>query len=101
MFKRILELFFGKPAEPTVAPYKVEAPAFKPTADAAPIEETPTPGNNTVSTALPEQPVVPTTPLPSVPEVAKQSKAPAAKKSAGTRKPAAKKPAAKKSTPTP
>jgi hypothetical protein len=40
MFKAIKEFFFSKP-QPTVsavpeAPYKVEAPAFKPTADAAP-----------------------------------------------------------------
>jgi hypothetical protein len=42
MFKAIKEFFFGKPqtAAPAVpdAPYKVEAPAFKPTADAAPVE---------------------------------------------------------------
>ena len=41
MFKKIKEFFFGKPAADEVvpqAPYKVEAPAFKPTADAAPIE---------------------------------------------------------------
>ena len=39
MFKAIKEFFFGKPAEQaTLAPYKVEAPAFKPTADAAPVE---------------------------------------------------------------
>ena len=39
MFKVIKEFFFGKP-QPAVpeAPYKVEAPVFKPTADAAPVE---------------------------------------------------------------
>jgi hypothetical protein len=44
MFKAIKEFFFGKPqasaAESvTEAPYKVEAPTFKPTADAAPAAE--------------------------------------------------------------
>jgi hypothetical protein len=37
MFKAIKEFFFGKPqAAAPEAPYKVETPAFKPTADAAP-----------------------------------------------------------------
>ena len=39
MFKAIKEFFFGKPqAAAPEAPYKVETPAFKPTADAAPVE---------------------------------------------------------------
>ena len=39
MFKAIKEFFFGKPqATALEAPYKVEIPAFKPTADAAPVE---------------------------------------------------------------
>jgi hypothetical protein len=37
MFKAIKEFFFGKSqAAAPEAPYKVETPAFKPTADAAP-----------------------------------------------------------------
>ena len=85
MFKRIKEFFFGKPAEP-VAPYKVEAqpyvvdqgmvatvPTFKPTADAAPIDD-----------AAP----TPKTPKPHANV--------AAKKIAAAKKPAAKKPAAPK-----
>jgi hypothetical protein len=38
MFKAIKEFFFGKPQAVPEAPYKVETPAFKPTADAAPVE---------------------------------------------------------------
>jgi hypothetical protein len=75
MFKAIKEFFLGKPVvvpQEPVAPYKVEAPAFRPTADAAPIEETPAPVTKPVAKA---------------------------KKSSGQR--AAKKPAAKKPTPTP
>ena len=74
MFKAIKEFFFGKPAATEaapVAPYKVEAPVFKPTADAAPVEAAPAP-------------------------VAKKSPAPRAKKVAAVKKPAAKKPAAVK-----
>ena len=42
MFKAIKEFFFGKPqAAATEAPYKVETPVFKPTADAAPVEAVP------------------------------------------------------------
>jgi hypothetical protein len=42
MFKAIKEFFFGKSqAAAPEAPYKVETPAFKPTADAAPVEVTP------------------------------------------------------------
>jgi hypothetical protein len=38
MFKAIKEFFFSKPqAAAPEAPYKVEAPAFTPTADAAPV----------------------------------------------------------------
>lgn len=37
MFKAIKEFFFGKSQAAPEAPYKVEIPAFKPTADAAPI----------------------------------------------------------------
>jgi hypothetical protein len=37
MFKAIKEFFFGKPQVAVEAPYKVETPAYKPTADAAPI----------------------------------------------------------------
>ena len=79
MFKAIKEFFFGKPqpAQPEVseAPYKVEAPAFKPTADAAPVES------------------VVATPV-------KKSAAPRAKKPA-VAKPAAKKPAAPRKPRTP
>ena len=42
MFKAIKEFFFGKSQTvATEAPYKVEAPVFKPTADAAPVESAP------------------------------------------------------------
>jgi hypothetical protein len=42
MFKAIKEFFFGKPQVVAAeAPYKVEMPAYKPTADAAPIEVAP------------------------------------------------------------
>lgn len=38
MFRAIKEFFFGKPQVAVEeAPYKVETPAYKPTADAAPI----------------------------------------------------------------
>lgn len=39
MFKAIKEFFFGKPvpAQPE-APYKIETPVFRPTADAAPVD---------------------------------------------------------------
>jgi len=48
MFKAIKEFFFGKPqAAATEAPYKVETPAFKPTADAAPVESVPVPAAET------------------------------------------------------
>lgn len=41
MFKAIKEFFFGKPQPAVVeAPYKVETPVFKPTADASPVTET-------------------------------------------------------------
>ena len=80
MFKAIKEFFFGKPQAAatesvTEAPYKVEAPAFKPTADAAPVAE------------------------PAAPAV-KKSAAPRAKKPAAA-KPAAKKPAAPRKPKTP
>jgi hypothetical protein len=74
MFKAIKEFFFGKSVEQPAAPYKVEAPAFRPTADAAPVDETPAPVKKPVAKA---------------------------KKSGGGRRPAARKPAAKKPTPTP
>ena len=79
MFKAIKEFFFGKPtpAQPE-APYKVEAPVFKPTADAAPIETTPA-----------------TVKKSSAPRARKTS-APRARKTSTTKKPAVKKP-----TPTP
>jgi hypothetical protein len=81
MFKAIKEFFFGKPtpAQPE-APYKVEAPAFKPTADAAPVESVvETSGNDSVSAA---------------PKV-KPARQPRAKT------PAVRRAAAKKPTPTP
>ena len=96
MFKRIKEFFFGKPAAPVepVAPYKVEAqtyvvdqgmvvtiPAFKPTADAAPVVEAP---------------VVEAAPTPKTPNTRKPRANVAAKKIAAAKKPAAKKPAAPK-----
>ena len=81
MFKAIKEFFFGKPvpAQPE-APYKVETPAFRPTADAAPIDSVvETSGNNSVSAA----------------PKAKPARQPRAKK------PVVKRAAAKKPTPTP
>jgi len=41
MFNAIKEFFFGKPQAAPEAPYKVETPAFKPTADAAPVDTVP------------------------------------------------------------
>jgi hypothetical protein len=75
MFNAIKEFFFGKaqPVQPE-APYKVEAPAFKPTADAAPVESV------------------------AVAPAVKKSTAPRAKKPTAAKKPAAKKP---NPTPTP
>lgn len=81
MFKAIKEFFFGKPV-PTQpeAPYKVETPAFRPTADAAPVDSVvETSDNNSVSAA----------------PKAKPAGQPRAKK------PVAKRAAAKKPTPTP
>jgi hypothetical protein len=75
MFRAIKEFFFGKPQPTPDAPYKVEAPAFKPTADAAPVES------------------VVATPV-------KKSAPPRAKKPA-VAKPAAKKPAAPRKSKTP
>ena len=79
MFKAIKEFFFGKPQAapaapetPPEAPYKVETPAFKPTADAAPVVEAP------------------------VKPARKPRANVAAKKIAAAKKPAAKKPAAPK-----
>jgi NADH:ubiquinone reductase (H+-translocating) len=73
MFRAIKEFFFGKP-QPTQpeAPYKVEAPVFKPTADAAPVESV---------VATPVKKSAP--PRAKKPAVAK----PAAKKPAAPRKP--------------
>jgi hypothetical protein len=79
MFKAIKEFFLGKPApapQPE-APYKVEAPSFKPTADAAPVDSSS------------ESPVVKSEPKPRKPGANV-----AAKKIAAAKKPAAKKPAA-------
>ena len=41
MFRAIKEIFFGKPRAVPEATYKIETPAFKPTADVAPIETVP------------------------------------------------------------
>jgi len=94
MFKRILELFFGKPAEPTVAPYKVEPPVENVVVvDRGNVVSMPVPKAVVVDASLDIKPVVAETP-------AKKPRKPranvAAKKIA-----AAKKPAAKKPTPTP
>ena len=78
MFKAIKEFFFGKPQIMPEAPYKVETPAFKPTADAAPIE---------VATPVVAAPVK---------AVRKPRANVAAKKIAAAKKPAAKKPTAPK-----
>ena len=81
MFKAIKEFFFGKPqaqAAAPEAPYKVETPAFKPTADAAPAEV-----------------VAPVVAAP-VKAVRKPRANVAAKKIAAAKKPAAKKPTAPK-----
>ena len=72
MFKAIKEFFFGKSQAAPEAPYKVETPAFKPTADAAPV------------VAAPVKPA--RKPRANV----------AAKKIAAAKKPAAKKPTAPK-----
>jgi hypothetical protein len=78
MFKAIKEFFFGKPQAAPEAPYKVETPAFKPTADAAPVE---------VAAPVAEAPAKP----------ARKPRANvAAKKIAAAKKPAARKPAAPK-----
>jgi hypothetical protein len=84
MFKAIKEFFFGKPQtapaaaqEVSEAPYKVETPAFKPTADAAPVEAAPEPAAETPVKA-----------------VRKPRANVAAKKIAAAKKPAAKKTAA-------
>jgi len=82
MFKAIKEFFFGKPqtAAPE-APYKVETPAFKPTADAAPAAA---------------EVVTPVAPVKAVKAVRKPRANVAAKKIAAAKKPAARKPAAPK-----
>jgi hypothetical protein len=80
MFKAIKEFFMGKPAVPVPeAPYKIEVPAFKPTADAAPV----------VGSAA-NQHIEATAPA------ANKKTDVAAKKIAAAKKPAAKKPAARK-----
>jgi hypothetical protein len=77
MFKAIKEFFMGKP-EPVaapqepVAPYKVEAPAFKPTADAAPVVETPAPTAKKSAAPKAKQPAA------KKPAAPRKSKAPAA-----------------------
>ena len=85
MFKAIKEFFFGKPQVPQAAPeapYKVEIPPFKPTADAAPVEVA-----APVVAPVVEAPVKP----------ARKPRANvAAKKIAAAKKPAARKPAAPK-----
>jgi hypothetical protein len=81
MFKAIKEFFFGKPQAAPEAPYKLETPVFKPTADAAPI----------VITPVVIAPVAETKP-------ARKPRANvAAKKIAAAKKPAARKPAVPKS----
>ena len=77
MFKAIKEFFFGKSQAAPEAPYKVETPAFKPTADAAPVV------------------IAPVVAAP-VKAVRKPRANVAAKKIAAAKKPAAKKPAAPK-----
>lgn len=81
MFKAIKEFFFGKPtsAQPE-APYKVEAPAFRPTADAAPVESVVETSDNDFVSATPKA------------KPTKQSHA---------KTPAVRRAAAKKPTPTP
>lgn len=90
MFKAIKEFFFGKKAEQTPdAPYKVEAPAFKPTADAAPVE---TSSSAAEAVTISSEPVgVKPTPKPRKPRANV-----AAKKIAAAKTPAAKKPATPK-----
>ena len=84
MFKAIKEFFFGKPQVATPeAPYKVEAPVFKPTADAAPVD------------------AVVAAETPAAKPSAKPRANVAAKKIAAAKKPAAKKPAAPRKPKTP
>ena len=85
MFKAIKEFFMGKPAVPVPeAPYKIEVPAFKPTADAAPVVRGPA-----------DQHIEETAPVANTKTNVAAKKIAAAKKPAA-RKPAARKPAAKK-----
>lgn len=89
MFKAIKEFFFGKPQAAPEAPYKVETPAFKPTADAAPIE---TSSSAAEAVTISSEPAG----VKPAPKARKPRANVAAKKIAAAKKPAAKKPATPK-----